>query len=291
MPNQMTDRELLDELALEADLNLRRHVGEASEWQAHDLVPWDDGRNFAFLGGTDWSAEQSTLSDTARLALTVSVLVADNLPAYHRELARHLGHVGAWWRWVGRWTAEENRHAIVLRDYLILTRAVDPVELERIRMAHMTRGFVVEPMHLIDWLADCAFAEAAATIRHRNTAALDENEIVTAISTRIARDDELQTVFYANLIGAAFDLAPDQTMRAVADRVHGFRVPEVELPGGGDATAELAAAGIYLPERAPELVFGPLLEQWNVFGRTDLGETGAAARDELVRIREFSSAR
>ncbi len=47
----------------------------------------------------------------------------------------------AWGHWVGRWTAEENRHGIVMRDYLVVTRGVDPVALEEARMVHMTNGY------------------------------------------------------------------------------------------------------------------------------------------------------
>ena len=49
--------------------------------------------------------------------------------------ARRIGMIGdgdgAWVNWVGRWTAEEGRHAIVLRDYLTVTRNIDPVLLVR----------------------------------------------------------------------------------------------------------------------------------------------------------------
>ena len=91
-------------------------------------MPWDEGRNFAFLEGEDWSPEQSTMSDVDKLALTASVLAADNLPSYHREIGKVM-KVGAWWRWVNRWTAEEDRHSTLIRNFLMVTRAVDPVEL------------------------------------------------------------------------------------------------------------------------------------------------------------------
>ncbi|WP_343035557.1 acyl-ACP desaturase, partial [Cellulomonas septica] len=105
----------------------------------------------------------------------------------------------------------------------------------------------------------------AAAVRHRNTEALDENPIVTEIARRLAVDDEMQAEFFANLISAAFDLAPDQTMRAIADRVADFRVPEVVLADGSSSDDALAAAGIYDRAKEPELVFGPLLAQWKVF--------------------------
>ncbi|NEW42290.1 acyl-ACP desaturase [Nocardia cyriacigeorgica] len=284
MQTLLTDRELLESLAVEVELNLRRHIEAADGWQPHDYVPWDDGRNFGFLGGTDWEPDQSELSEVAKLALTVSVLIADNLPSYHREIGKYL-RTGSWWRWVGRWTAEENRHEIMIRNYLMVTRAVDPVELERLRMDHMTKGFRRAPLHLLDVLANAAFEEAASAVRHRNTAALNENPIVTSISERIAVDDELQAEFFAALIDAAFAQAPDQTMRAIADRIADFHVPTVALPDGRSSDEVLAEAGIYDPAKEGELVFAPLLKRWNVFDRTDLGQVGEAARAELSDLR------
>ncbi|MGW1743799.1 acyl-ACP desaturase [Nocardia sp. NPDC001965] len=284
MQKLLTDRDLLESLAVEVELTMRRHTDIADEWQPHDFVPWDDGRNFAFLGGSDWDPAQSELSDTARLALTVSVLIADNLPAYHREVGKYL-RTGAWWRWVGRWTAEEARHSIVIRNYLMVTRACDPVELERLRMGHMTDGFRREALHLLDVLAACAFEETASAIRHRNTAAIGENPLITAISDRIAKDDEMQAAVFADLVAAGFAEAPDQTMRAIADQVAAFRVPSLALPDGRSSDEALADAGIYDPAKQDELVFAPLLRRWDVFGRTDLGEAGEAAREELARFR------
>ncbi|MEV0331843.1 acyl-ACP desaturase [Nocardia sp. NPDC050717] len=283
MQKTLTDRELLDSLADVVETNLARHIEAAEGWQPHDFVPWSDGRNFAFLGGADWTPEQSELSETAKLALTVSVLVADNLPSYHRELGKHL-RTGPWWRWVGRWTAEENRHEIMIRNYLMVTRAVDPVALERARMAHMTAGFNRPSLHLIDVLATCAFEELAAAIRHRNTAALGENPVVTAIAEKLAADDELQAEFFAVLVEAALELVPDQGVRAIADQVAAFRVPQVELPGGGSSDEALAEAGIYDPAREGELVFKPLLQRWNIFTRTDFSEEGEKARAELAHL-------
>ncbi|WP_062986296.1 acyl-ACP desaturase [Nocardia anaemiae] len=289
MQTLLTDRELLASLADEVELNLRRHIAAADGWQPHDYVPWDDGRNFGFLGGIDWEPEQSELSETAKLALTVSVLIADNLPSYHREVGRYL-RTGSWWRWVGRWTAEENRHEIMIRNYLMVTRSVDPVQLERLRMDHMTKGFRRPALHLLDVLATCAFEEAAAAIRHRNTAALGENKMVTAIAERIALDDELQSIFFADMITAAFGVAPDQTMRAIADSVARFEVPSVTLSDGRSSDEVLAEAGIYDPAKENELVFGPLLERWEFFTRTDIGEDGAKARAELAHLRAGSLA-
>lgn len=280
----MTDGDLLLRLEPAVEENLARHIEEADDWHPHDFAPWDEGKNFAFLGGEDWSPEQSHLSDVEILSATVGVLVADNLPAYHRELARALTGLGAWWKWTGRWTSEENRQAIVLRDYLVLTRAVDPVALERVRMAEMTKGYDAPSLHVLDIVAHFAIDESAAALRNTNTIALGGDEVLATILSKIAADDALQSKFYANLVIEAFGVVPDQMMRAVADRINGFAIPVVDLPSKVNSTEALKEAGIYDEDQQREKVFKPLLATWNVFGRDDLGDEGKKAREELAHL-------
>ena len=100
------------------------------DWNPHDYIPWSDGKNFYALGGQEWDPEQSKLSEVAQTAMVQNLLTEDNLPSYHREIAMNFTMDGPWGWWVNRWTAEENRHGIALRDYLLVTRAIDPIELE-----------------------------------------------------------------------------------------------------------------------------------------------------------------
>ena len=74
--------------------NLDRHLALAREWHPHDYIPWSEGRDFAFLGGEDWSPEQSRLDETAKAAMITNLLTEDNLPSYHREIATRFGHDG-----------------------------------------------------------------------------------------------------------------------------------------------------------------------------------------------------
>ena len=133
--------QLLAELEPVVAENLDRHLAIADEWMPHEYVPWSLGRDFADLGGEPWSVEQSQLSPIARTALEVNLLTEDNLPSYHREIDRAFGSDSAWGTWVNRWTAEEGRHAFCIRDYLLVTRGVDPTELERARMETMETGY------------------------------------------------------------------------------------------------------------------------------------------------------
>ena len=117
---------------------LERHLAATKEWFPHDYVPWDRGRDFT---DAPWQPTDSALSAVARTALELNLLTEDNLPYYHLALWNIFGGQGAWGEWARRWTAEEGRHSIAIRDYLLVTRAVDPVALERERMDHVSRGY------------------------------------------------------------------------------------------------------------------------------------------------------
>lgn len=278
--NTRDDKQLLEGLEAAAARILSQHVDASEVWQPQDLVPWDEGRNFEFLGGQDWTAEQSTLGELGTLALTIGVLIADNVPAYHRELAK-LIRSGSFWTWTNRWTAEEARHAIVLRNYMMVTRAVDPVDLERLRMEHMTAGIARPELTVPEILTQCAFEATSAMIRHRNTALLVENDEVAAICDRLAEDAEAHREVWAQLVSAALEAVPDRTVRAIAARVADYTEPSVMLRGT-DSRVSLAAAGIYDPADEVEQVFAPLIHRWEIFTRTDFGPAGELARDELA---------
>jgi len=262
--------------------NLNRHLAAAKPWQPHDYVPWSEGRNFAFLGGSDWQPEESRLDQVARTALVVNLLTEDNLPSYHREIATRFSRDGAWGSWVGQWTAEEGRHGIALRDYLVVTRTVDPVRLEELRMAHMTHGYDSGDKTPLQALAYVSFQELATRVSHRNTGKAAGDPIAEQLLARIALDENLHMIFYRNLMAAAFELAPDQAMAAVRDEVVGFQMPGAGMPDFARNSVTIAKAGIYDLRLHHDAVVAPVLKFWNVFDRTDLGPAGEQAREELA---------
>jgi acyl-[acyl-carrier-protein] desaturase len=262
--------------------NLDRHLGLAREWHPHDYIPWSEGRDFAFLGGEDWAPEQSRLDETAKAAMITNLLTEDNLPSYHREIATRFGRDGAWGTWVGRWTAEENRHGIALRDYLVVTRGVDPVELERARMDYMTSGYDSGDKTPLQAVAYVSFQELATRVSHRNTGRATGDPIADKLLARIATDENLHMVFYRNLVDAAFDIDPDETMRAVADEVIGFEMPGANMAGFRKNSMLIAKAGIYDLRLHHDEVVAPILRKWRVFERSDFGAVGEQAREELA---------
>lgn len=275
---------LLHELEPVAAANLERHISVAKEWHPHDYVPWSRGRDFALLGGEDWRPEDSPLDPVAQTAMTVNLLTEDNLPSYHREITSYFTRDGAWGEWVGRWTAEEARHSMALRDYLVVTRGVDPVELERMRMTHMTAGFETGGKAPLNGLAYVSFQELATRVSHRNTGAATGCPIAEQLMARVATDENLHMVFYRNMIAAALDRDPDGTMTAIRDELVGFQMPGATLPGFQRKSVTIARAGIYDLRLHHDDVVMPVLRFWKVFEREGLGASGEQARDEISRF-------
>ncbi|WP_330181017.1 acyl-ACP desaturase [Nocardia sp. NBC_01503] len=289
MVRDLTQTQLLTELEPIAEKEVNRHLAMAKDWHPHDYVPWDVGGNFAMLGGIDWEPEQSELSEVARAAMITNLLTEDNLPSYHREIATNFSLDGAWGTWVGRWTAEENRHSVVMRDYLVVTRGVDPVALENDRMTHMGTGFAApSELHEHDGagflhsVAYVSFQELATRVSHRNTGKVCDDPIAERMLARVAADENLHMIFYRNMCAAALDLAPDQAIEAIVRVIENFRMPGHSMPNFRRHGVLMAKHGIYDLRQHLEEVVNPVVRAWNLFDRNDFGPRGESARDSLA---------
>ena len=262
---------------------LDRHLAIQKNWYPHEYVPWSEGRTFAGpLNGDAWEAKDSRLTDVAQNSLVLNLLTEDNLPSYHTEITLSMGQDGAWGNWIHRWTAEEARHGIVLRDYLMATRGVDAIELEDLRMAHMSVGYQTpyedDMLHTVAYVT---FQELATRISHRNTGRISDDPICESMLTRVAMDENLHMLFYRNLIGAALELEPDAVVEAISDVVTNFAMPGYGIPGFGRKSVQIALAGIYDLDLHLEEVVQPVLRAWGVMELTGLSAAGEANRDKL----------
>jgi acyl-[acyl-carrier-protein] desaturase len=276
---RLTDRDLLAELEPVAEQQLRRHEQVADEWFPHEYVPYSQGRDF---DTEPWTPDHSRLTGVAQVAFEVNLLTEDNLPSYHRELHEMFGTGdGAWINWMHRWTAEEGRHSIVLRDYLTVTRAIDPVELERGRMQQVMTGYDRESTDALRGMCYVSFQELATRISHRNTGRFSNDPVADRIMARIAKDENLHMVFYRDLVGAAFHLDPSRVMEAIAAEVIAFQMPGAGMRDFNRKAVQIANAGIYDLRVHHDEVVWPLLRHWKVFEAEGLDEGAERAREEL----------
>lgn len=291
---EYTDLQLLHELEPVVETSINRHMRMRKDWNPHDFIPWSDGKNYYALGGQDWHPDQSKLSEVAKTAMIQNLLTEDNLPSYHREIAMNMGMDGAWGQWVNRWTAEENRHGIALRDYLVVTRAVDPVELEELRVEQVTRGFSpgqnqqgdLFAESLFDSVMYVSFQELATRVSHRNTGKACDDPIADQLLQRVSADENLHMIFYRDVSAAGLDIAPNQAMGSLHRVLDNFKMPGYTVPDFRRKAVVIAVGGVYDPRIHLDDVVMPILRKWRIFEREDFTGEGARLRDDIGRIVE-----
>jgi acyl-[acyl-carrier-protein] desaturase len=229
-------------------------------WFAHDYVPFDRGENFAFLGGRDWDPSQATLPRVITDACEILLILKDNLAGYHRELVEHFILEEWWGRWLGRWTAEEHLHAIALREYLVVTREVDPVANEDVRVQHVMKGYRADQLSQVETLVQMAFSERSYAVFCRNLAAQIEEPVLAGLIDRIAKDEARHEQFFANLVARCLDFTRDETIAAIAARAADLDVVGGDIDAYQDKVQKVADAGIFGPALLRQVISDRITE-------------------------------
>jgi acyl-[acyl-carrier-protein] desaturase len=274
--------DLLHELAPEAERLLERHLAASKEWFPHELVPWDevikhDPRDV-------WDPDYRPMPDAVRRALVVNLLTEDNLPYYTTEITRLFGIDEAWGAWNRRWTAEEGRHAIVIRDYLTVTASCDPYVLERGRMQHAEHGFHQPITGAADGFVYVALQELATRISHWNTGKLMDDKAGNDVMKRVAADENLHYLFYKDVTTAALTLDPSTMVLAMERQVKGFSMPGAGIDDFSNHAKAIADAGIYNLGIHHDQILAPvILRAWRLEALEGLSPEAEEARERLVK--------
>ena len=287
------DRALLAELAGTAETLFDRHHAASKPWYSHELIPWSLGRDFA--PGEPWSPDDVSLPDAVRSALFVNLLTEDNLPYYFETIDRMFGKEGIWRAWSHRWTAEEARHSIAIRDYLVVTRAIDPWALEDARMGQMSGGEVPQPNTACDGFVYVALQELATRISHRNTGKLLQAEMEKSdhpaaragydVMARVAADENFHYLFYRDITSAAIEVDPSSVVCAIDRQITDFEMPGTGIVGFADHARAIANAGIYnLPIHYGQILAPVVLRHWNLEAIVGLNAEAEVARERIVKL-------
>jgi acyl-[acyl-carrier protein] desaturase len=272
----MDDATMLAELLPTAERLVERHLNIAKEWFPHDLVEW---RTPPQTGSV------APLPEGVASAVFVNVLTEDNLPYYFASIESLFGRDGAWGYWTRRWTAEEGRHSIVLRDYLIMSGHIDPANLERARMAQVTGGISPNVATIVDAFAYLALQELATRIAHHNTGKALPDAEGYAVMKRVAADENLHYLFYRDLVTAALEIDPSGMIEAIKRQVLTFEMPGTGIPDFAQHAKAIARAGIYdLGVHHDSILRPVVLGHWDLTGRQGLTPPAEAARDELMQF-------
>jgi acyl-[acyl-carrier-protein] desaturase len=250
---------------------LRRHLDTEDAWFAHDYVPFDQGENFAFLGGRDWEASDVTLPKKVTDALEILLITKDNLAGYHREFVEHFILEYKWGRWLGRWTAEEHLHAIALRNYLVVTREIDPTANEDVRVEHVMKGYRADTYSQIERLVFMAFYERAYAVYSRNLQAQIDEPVLNGLMGRIAKDEERHEEFFHNLVAHCLGYNREETIEAIARRAADLEVVGADIDAYQDKVKVVADAGIF-DAAALRTVIADRIKAWGLSDEPSLAQ-------------------
>ena len=271
----MAEKPVANALTLELEPvvieNLARHIATEELWYAHDYVPFDQGENFAFLGGKDWDPSSVTLPKAVTDALEILLITKDNLAGFHRELVEHFILDEKWGRWIGRWTAEEHLHAVALRNYLVVTREIDPTANEDVRVAHVMKGYRADSYSQVETLAFMAMNERAHAVFTRNLQAQIAEPVLEKMVSRIARDEERHEEFFANLVAHLLTTQRDETIAAIATRASTLEPIGTDIDAYADKVRVVAEAGIF-DAAALRKVVADRIADWGVADAPELAE-------------------
>ena len=235
--------------------NIDRHLETEKIWFAHDFVPFEQGENFAFLGGRDWDASQVTLPKAITDACEILLITKDNLAGYHRELVEHFILEDNWGQWIGRWTAEEHLHAIALREYFVVTREIDPTANEHVRFQHVAeKGYRADQYSQTETLVFMSLFEGANAVYCKNLAAEIEEPVLAGLIAHIARDEARHEEFFANLVAHLLTYSRDETIAAIAARAAEIEVLGADIDAYADKVRTVADAGIFGPDRLKQVI-------------------------------------
>lgn len=267
-----------DDLTLAIDKALpdvrAAYVEAGDAWQPHDYIPWDDGRNYAFLGGEDFDPADVKVHPVVGHGLVLGLLTKDHLPSYHRLLAQHHLIESDWGKFVGHWTAEENRHAIALRDHVVVSRVFDVEQLEMWRLEAVTRGYrqyeeTRDELHVAEQIALVMTHEALSAdffARLADFAEKSEGTPAGLVTTlrKIAADDALQLKYWTELFTVALDVNEGHAKEALLGQARAASPIGAETAEGLEESRRIVEeAEIGTPARDREIL-NELLAKWGL---------------------------
>lgn len=282
----LEDDELINALEKALPEIAEEHQQGAVTWEPHAWVPWSKGRNFQFLGGEDFEPDQATLPAAPAAALLALLLTKDNLPSYHRILAIHFPAFTDWRQLIGVWTAEDNRHSIALRDYLVVTRAMDPVDAENRRRIHVVAGWKQNPEAVaqigpMDTMALMAVHENQCMHFVSELKRHVDDEVLITILDKIQTDDAVQAATFQAFLMAGMVADQETTVLAV-DKA----LAEIEHIGSdvADFDEQRALFADYEDEQSDAAIAKKLAEELKLDSVQELSETAEAARQRILAL-------
>jgi acyl-[acyl-carrier-protein] desaturase len=266
---------------------MEAHEQKRTLWFPHDLLGAPEGKSpEEHRAGLRRRAEG--IPDPARAALALNLLTEEGLPHFHRLLAVYLGDDTFWRDWNNMWTAEEDRHGTVLRDYGRDTALFDQRTLEQMQYDYVRAGF--HP----DWDRDPYRVFAYTTVQERATQhshsetgkLVQEYEpLLGSVLNQIATEEARHFLFYRTIFEEILARDPDEALESASFILPGITMPGHTMPSFREIADIIRRAGIYGPRDYLRII-QEQIRYWKIEGLTGLSELGRKAQEKILAIPE-----
>ena len=264
---------------------IHKHDSKRELWYSSDFLPADQGQPDERMVN-ELRERARSVSDSARVAIALNILTEEGLPHFHRLIAENLGSRTFWNNWNNLWTAEEDRHGNVLRDYVRDSRLLSFSVLERLQFQYLRSGF--NP----DWGGDpykifvyTTCQEKATQISHLNTGKLaaQEEPLLNSITQRISQDEARHFAFYMSIFKEILVRDPNQALLSACSILPSIDMPGISIINFNEYADVVRRSGIYGPRDYKRIV-EQLISIWNIEVLQNLNDLGRKAQDKIMAI-------
>ncbi len=279
--------EVLQALEGKVKLWMESHLNKRKLWFSSDYLPANEKNSeddeYKVLKLRE---RVKGIKDSARVAIGLNLITEEGLPHFHRIIAKYLGDDSFWSKWNYMWTAEEDRHGGVLRDYARDARLFNFSRLEQMQYVYNEKGF--DP----DWDKDpykvfvyTTLQERATQFSHKNTGSYigKEEPLINGILGSIAADEAKHFIFYRNVFKEILHLDPNRALQSAVSILPAIDMPGIKMPNFREMADVIRRAGIYGPFDYKKIV-EEAIEFWNIGVLEGLNEIGRAAQDKIMAL-------
>ena len=266
---------------------METHIAKRNLWFSSDFLPADEKNDDnAETVIAKLRERTKSIKDSARIAIGMNLITEEGLPHFHRLIAMHLGHDSFWAKWNNMWTAEEDRHGNVLRDYVRDSRLLNFNRFDQMQYAYVESGF--NP----DWDKDpykvfvyTTLQERATQFSHKNTGNFvgDDEPLINGILSSIAADEAKHFAFYRNVFKEILKIDPNRALQSAASIMPAIDMPGISMPNFREMADVIGRAGIYGPRDYKKIV-EEAIKFWNIELLDGLNELGKKAQDKIMAI-------
>jgi acyl-[acyl-carrier-protein] desaturase len=279
--------EVLKHLEEKVKFWMKEHIDKRKLWFSSDFLPADEKTNDDQENNIKRLRDRTRgIKDEVRVAVATNLLTEEGLPHFHRLIAQYLGDRSFWSKWNNMWTAEEDRHGAILRDYVRDGRLFSFREVELMQFHYLESGF--NP----DWDKDpykvfvyTTLQERATQFSHKNTGkfAGEDEPLLNGILSNIAADEAKHYTFYRNVFKEIINLDPNNAMLSAVDIMPAIDMPGFSMPNFRDMADVIRRVGIYGPRDYKKIV-EEAIKFWEIELLTGLNDLAQKAQEKILSI-------